>query len=210
MAELRNATTSREDILGRRMKGRRPVRSGMLVTVGAVLLALGVLAGGILGHLSAPQVVTASGTDHLYLTVAYNPFTGLDQFFPANFSVPANIPVVITITNYDNGTNRVPVDFAKVLGTVGGTESVTNATASGVALSSVPADHIAHTFTIDASPYNVNVPIPSAQGEVPTTVTFSVVFTSTGQFVWHCMAPCDNVAMITPGFMTGTVTVVGQ
>jgi len=210
MAVNENGTTSRAGVLERRMKGPRPARSGTIVMIGAVVLVVGLLVGGILGHVAAPPVVTSSGTDHLYLSVAYDPYTGLDKYFPANFTVPANVPVLITITNYDNGTNVVPATFSQVLGTVGGTETVTNATASGVALTSVPADQIAHTFTMDAASVNINVPIPAAQDTTPTVVTFTVVFTTTGQFIWHCMAPCDMDAMKTPGFMMGTVTVVSS
>ena len=190
-----------------RMKGYRPMRAGSLLVMGTVVLILGVLAGGILGHFSAPPAVAASATEHLYLSIAYDPYTGLDKYFPANFTVPANVPILITITNYDNGTNVVPADFAKVLGTVDGTETVTNATLSAQSVSSVAPDQITHTFTMNAAPYPINIPIPAAQGTDPTVVSFTVVFTSTGQFVWHCMAPCDDAAMATPGFMTGTVTV---
>ncbi len=209
MSVRQDGTTARDEVLGRRMKGRRPVGSWTMVTIGAFVLILGVLAGGILGHVAAPAVVASSGPDHLYLTIAFDPYTGLDQYFPANFSVPANVPVTITITNYDNGTNVVPAAFSQVLGTVGGAETVTNATASQAAVSSIPADQIAHTFTLISSPYDINVPIPAAQGTTPSVVTFTVVFGTAGQFVWHCMAPCDDAAMNTPGFMTGTVTVVG-
>ncbi len=191
------------------MKGRRPVTSGTFVWVGAFVLVLGVLAGGILGHVAAPPVVTTSGSDHLYLTISFDPYTGADQYFPGNFSVPANVPVTITITNYDNGTNPVPASFAQVLGTVGGTETVTNATATGAVVTSIPAGQVAHTFTLISSPYDINVPVPAAQGTTPTSVSFTIVFTTTGQFVWHCMAPCNGHAMTTPGYMTGTVTVLG-
>lgn len=210
MAVKQVGTTERDAVLGRRMKGRRPVGSGTMVTIGVFVLILGVLAGGILGHIAAPAVVASSGSEHLYLTISFDPYTGLDKYFPANFSVPANVPVTITITNYDNGTNVVPAAFSQVLGTVGGTETVTNATQSATAESSVPADQIAHTFTLVSSPYDINVPIPAAVDTTPTVVSFTVVFTSAGQFVWHCMAPCDDAAMNTLGFMTGTVTVVGQ
>lgn len=192
------------------MRGRRPVGSGTLVLVGAFVLVLGVLAGGILGHIAAPPVVTTAGSAHLYLTISFDPYTGLDEYFPANFTVPANVPVTITITNYDNGTNAVSAAFSQVLGTVGGTETVTNATASGAAVASIPADEVAHTFTLISAPYDLNIPIPAAQGTTPTVVTFTAVFTATGQFTWHCMAPCDDAAMTTPGFMMGTVTVLGQ
>lgn len=179
----------------------------MLFAAGIIVLMLGVLLGGILGHSAAPSAATTSRTDHLYLSVAFNPYTGLDEYFPANFTVPANLPVVITITNYDNGTNAVPEEFTKVKGTVGGIETVTNATANDATLSIVPADQITHTFTLDSAPYDINIPIPAAQGQTPTVVTFTAVFSQSGQFVWHCMAPCDDAAMGTLGFMTGTISV---
>jgi hypothetical protein len=208
MAARQDETTRNGSVLERRMRGPRPAKSGTIVVIGVVLLVVGVLVGGILGHVAAPPVVTSAGTEHLYLSIAYDPYTGLDQYFPANFTVSANTPILITITNYDNGTNVVPAAFGQVLGTVGGTETVTNATASGVTLSSVPADAITHTFTIDSGSVHLNVPIPAAQDTTPTVVSFTVTFTSAGEFVWHCMAPCDMDAMTTPGFMTGTVTVV--
>lgn len=198
-----------EELVARRMNIRRPIRSGTLVGVGAFVLILGVLAGGILGHVIAPPVVTTSGAEHLYLTVSFDPYTGADKYFPANFSVPANVPVTITITNYDNGTNPVPASFAQVVGTIGGTESLTNATVSGANVTSIPQNQVAHTFTLIASPYDINAPVPAAQGQTPSSVTFMVDFTTPGQFTWHCMAPCDGHAMITPGYMMGTVTVVG-
>lgn len=204
-----NEATTRETVLARRAKGRRPMRSGAVVMTGVVLLVFGLLAGGILGHVAAPPVVTTAGSDHLYLTIAFDPYTGLDQYFPANFTVPANVPVVITITNYDNGSNQIPTGFNRVLGTVGGTETLTNATVSGQALTTVPLGHVAHTFTLDAAPYDVNVPIPAADGQTPSVISFTVVFTTAGQFEWHCMAMCDDFAMTTLGFMMGTVTVVG-
>lgn len=210
MTEFRSGTTAKDDVLGRRMRGRRPIGSWSIATIGAFALILGVLGGGILGHLAAPSVAASTGSEHMYLTIGFNPYTGLDEYFPANFTVAANVPVTITITNYDNGTNLVPASFGQVLGTVGGTETVTNATLSGVALASVPTHQIAHTFTLISSPYDINVPIPSAKGTTPTVVSFTVVFTAAGQFAWHCMAPCDGHAMDTEGYMTGIVTVVGQ
>lgn len=207
MSETYGVTTRQGFGRASRTRARRPLGASSVVIVGAILLILGALAGGVLGHFTAPSVVNSSGTEHLYLSIAYDPYTGLDQYFPANFSVPVNVPVIITITNYDNGTNLVPAAFDAVQGTVGGTETVTTAAASNVPVTSVPADQVAHTFTLITGPYDLNVPIPAAQDTTPTVVSFTVVFTSTGQFVWHCMAPCDDAAMATPGFMTGTVTV---
>ena len=210
MSAETNGISAKDGVLGRRMRGRRPVGSGTLIMVGVIVLSLGVLGGGLLGHAAAPQVVSTPAPEHLYLTIAFNPYTGLDEYFPANFTVPANVAVTITVTNYDNGTNLVPESLAKVLGTVGGTETVTNATGSDASVTSVLPTQVAHTFTVMESPYQINVPIPAAEGTTPTVVTFTIVFTTAGQFTWHCMAPCDPAAMNTPGFMTGTVTVVSQ
>ena len=187
----------------RTLRGMRPLKAGSVVMVGVVLLLTGLVAGALLGHLAS--VPTASGATevHLYVSVAYNPFTGLDEYFPANFTVPANVPVIVTITNYDNGTNAVDPAFSVVKGTLGNVE-----TANGQTVSSVPTDQIAHTFTLITGSYDLNVPIPAAQDTTPTVVTFTAVFGTAGTFTWHCMAPCDGAAMTTPGFMTGTVTVI--
>ncbi len=189
------------------MEGHRPAGQVTLLTVGVIVLALGVLAGGILGHAVFPTTAKTSVTDHIYLSVAYNPFTGLDEYFPANFTVPADTPVVFTITNYDNGTNLIANEYSQVRGTVGGTETVTNASVANAVLQSLPVDQVAHTFTLMSGAYDVNVPIPAAQDQTPTVVTFTLVFSQAGQFMWNCMAPCDDAAMTTPGFMTGTISV---
>ncbi len=191
------------------MKGLRPLGLGTRFVAGALLVLVALILGGALGRLAAtPGPATAPTTDHLYLAVGFNPYTGLDEYFPANFTVPANAPVVITITNYDNGTNPVPASVAMVRGTADGTATVTNGSGNGIAVRSVPTDQVTHTFTIESSAYDVNIPIPAAHDQTPTTVSFVLVFTETGQFVWHCLAPCDSAAMTTAGFMMGTITVV--
>jgi hypothetical protein len=189
------------------LRMRRTTQGGSVVAIGVLCLVIGLIGGAMLARPGSPSA-TPTGGAHVYLSVAYNPYTGLDEYFPANFTVPANVPVIITITNYDNGTNTVPTDFAVVRGTVGGTETVTDATAADRILTSVPATEVTHTFTVMSGDLNVNVPIPAAQGTTPTVVTFTVQFSQTGLINWHCMAPCDNQAMSTPGFMTGTITVV--
>ena len=210
MSERESGSTGRDGTFDRRMRGHRPLGTGTVVLACASILFLGVLAGGILGHVAAPAVAAGPAPQHLNLTVAYDPYSGLDQYFPANFTVPANVPIIITITNYDNGTNTVAPSFGQVRGTLGNTETVTNASASGAVIGALPADQVSHTFTIEDSPYDINVPVPAAQGESPTAVTFTIVFTSVGVFAWHCKAPCDMVSMVTPGFMTGTVNVVSS
>lgn len=186
---------------------RTTTQGGSVVAVGVLFLLIGLIGGAMMARTGSSPAATP-GTARVYLSVAYNPYTGLDEYFPANFTVPANVPVIITITNYDNGTNTVPADYATVRGTVGGTETVTDATAADKTVTSVPTTEVAHTFTIMSGGMNVNVPIPAAQGTTPTVVTFSLQFSLAGLINWHCMAPCDGRAMSTPGFMTGTITVV--
>lgn len=167
------------------------------------------------GH--APASAGGASTDYLYLTIAFNPTSGLDEYFPANFTVPANVPVVIQITNYDDGTNAVPAGYTSVAGTAGGTMTVQygGTTAAKSTVTSVDAGAIAHTFTIPSmgsgasgTPQKLNVPVPAATAAGPTVVTFTVTFPTAGAIVWLCMAPCDPSSMATPGLMTGTVSVV--
>jgi hypothetical protein len=187
---------------------RTATKGGSVVAIGVLCLLIGLIGGAVLERTSSPPASATTSTVHVYLTVAYNPFTGVDEYFPANLTVPANVPVVMTITNYDNGTNAVASYYAAVRGTVGGTETVTDAAAPEKTLASVPATDVAHTFTIMSGGIDINVPIPAAQRTIPTIVTFTVQFSQAGPITWHCMAPCDDQAMSTPGFMTGTITVV--
>lgn len=213
MSAERWSKDERGSVRERTMRGRRSIGPASWTMVGVVFILIGVLAGAIAGHLAAPATAsTVTGTQHLYLTVAFNPYTNLDEFLPANFTVTVGVPVIITITNYDNGTNPVNPYYASVLGTVDGTENVTNATLANAVVRSIPANQVGHTFSVyqglsDASLPIINVPISPAQGQTPTTVTFTVVFTSEMQYLWKCNAPCDGQAMASLGFMRGTITV---
>ena len=148
----------------------------------------------------------SGSVDHLYLTIAFDPALGYDQYFPANFSVPADALVLVTITNYDNGSNPVPAAARAVTGTVGGTETVTTGTpAATETVAGLPPGDLAHTFTIPQ--LGLNVPIPSAMSvAAPSITSFAAFFNGTGTLSWICQAPCDPVSMMTPGFMSGTVT----
>ena len=187
------------------------VAGGMAVAVVVGLIAgLGLGAG--FGARSTPSATT-TGTNapaYLYLTIAFNPQNGLDEYFPANFSVPANTLVNFVITNYDDGANVVPAQYTHVYGTVGDVSTWVNSSMPGPeTASSVPGTEISHTFTIADPGLSLNVPIPTATDVAnPTTVTFSAYFNSSGAYYWNCMAPCDPSSMATAGFMAGTVTVV--
>lgn len=176
----------------------------------------------LLGH-SSGSSGSSGVTVHLYLTISFNPATGQDEYFPANFTVPAHVPVVITITNFDNGTNPVPMVYQQVIGARGGTESVVLAGGNGVpvAMSSIPADRLTHTLTVQTMGGGgsmmaggsmgpaLNLPVPQASvvDGSPSTVSATVVFDTPGHFTWICMAPCDPTAMGRMGFMGGTLTV---
>lgn len=187
------------------------VAAGMaLVVVVGLVAGLG-LGSGYGAKTTTNSTTPASGAPvYLYLTIAFNPVNGMDQYFPANFSVPAHTLVHFVITSYDNGHNVVPSQYTQVLGTVGGVSTWSNSSmASPETAGSVPSAVISHTFTMESGGYMLNVPIPMAtDGANPTTVSFGAYFNSTGTFSWQCMAPCDMGSMSTAGYMSGTVTVV--
>ncbi|HYK92729.1 MAG TPA: hypothetical protein VEY07_01640 [Thermoplasmata archaeon] len=181
----------------------------------ALVVVVGLVAGlGLGSNFGSPGGTKTGGANsapaYLYLTIAFNPQNGMDQYFPANFSVPANTMVHFVVTNYDNGHNVVASQYTQVLGTVGGVSTWVNSSMSTpVTAGAVPSAEISHTFTLENGGYMLNVPIPMATDAAnPTTVTFSAFFNSTGTFTWECMAPCDPGSMVTPGYMAGTVTVV--
>lgn len=153
---------------------------------------------------SAPPTPVA-----MYLAIVTTP-GGMDQYLPANFSVPINTPINFEIANYDNGVNNVSSSVTQIQGTTDGTESVQGGIPGGPqgAVSSLPIDDISHTFSIVHGPQTLNALMPPAVGpNQPTIVTFTVVFTTAGTFTWMCQAPCDPGSMAVPGFMSGTITV---
>ncbi len=194
------------------MKTIRPLSRGALAVVAAIALVLGLMGGGLAVYLSRGPAVGPSGpgTAYLYLTIGFDFATGLDRYLPANFTVPAHTLVVVTITNYDNASNPVTGEMARVRGTLGNIETMRAASeASGMDMAAIPADQVAHTFTLDTGGYALNVPIPRANTLAdPMIVTFRAYFNITGAVEWHCNAPCDPASMDTLGYMRGTVTVV--
>lgn len=163
----------------------------------AAVYGVGVGAGG-----SSPAAPKGGGTDYVYLSIGpgvYN--SSMDQYTPANFTIPAHTLVVFHIVNNDNGLNAAPM-YTQVSGTV---NNLIHVDGASTGVSSVSVGSISHTFTIMKTGFNVPVPAATATG--PTTVDFSAYFNDTGTFVWNCMAPCDPTSMASPGFMTGTLTV---
>ncbi|MDV3277201.1 MAG: hypothetical protein LYZ69_01885 [Nitrososphaerales archaeon] len=137
-----------------------------------------------------------------------------------SISLPAHRLIKLVIFNYDDGNaSLVDPSYAKVNGTTGGTITFANndiinstQTTSGISIVGaqtvygVPVDQIAHTFTIPSLGINVPVPVSSA---VVATFTLD----KSGTFTWFCMTACGSGAdelggaMVTPGWMTGSVTV---
>lgn len=166
---------------------------------GVVLLVVVWTAVSASANTSSPYTPSASKA-HMYLTIQINPVTGWPQYSPANFTVPAG-EVVFMIVDYDSPANWTSCT-CNASGTVGGTETI-----NGTTTSIVSSSNVAHTFTIPS--LHVNVLSPGM-----ATVTFTVDLTQPGTFSWYCETPCGTNGytggpMSTPGYMTGTMTVVG-
>jgi plastocyanin len=133
---------------------------------------------------------------------------GWPEYQPTSWSVKAGETVVLTIKSYDDGTAPLPNNspYASVQGTVGGSELV-----GGHAIRSLPANLVAHTFTVPS--LGINLVIPAAAKGGTVTVQATIHFTRAGTYVWRCEAPCGtgpsgwDGPMVTPGFMQGTLTV---
>lgn len=136
----------------------------------------------------------------------------------ANISLPAHRLIRLTIVNYDDGpADLTNAQYTAVTGTQNGTvteisDDNVNSTQGpsgiqingGVTVSSLPADGIAHTFTIPS--LGINIPIAPS-----STVVAYFTIDQTGTFNWFCGTACgsgDNGlegAMATAGWMYGHV-----
>jgi heme/copper-type cytochrome/quinol oxidase subunit 2 len=198
---------------------------GVGVTIFVVVIlawfAFGAIYGVGVASPTTPSTPTSSGgspspatsTVFVYQTISFSPWQGHDQYYPANFTVPVGIPVTFTISSYDNGTNYLPLGAQMVTGTSNGMENVKGG-APGTPqgwTSTFPANDTTHTFTIKSSGLNVNVIVPpTANISYPVQVSFTLTFSSEGSFTWFCQAPCDPYSMQTPGYMSGTISVVAD
>ena len=190
-----------------------------LSALGIAMLAVALLVSAqvMTARTAAPSQAGAAHrvTDHLYLTIENfaqaNP-QGWPQYVPGNFTVPANATVYVTITNYDDGADTLPAQYAKTSGTVGGTEQV-----NGQVVSQTDPSRISHTFTIAAINLNVFIPAATDIGKAgvvkPSVVTFVVHTGKAGTYTWQCFAPCGTGSagwggpMALNNFMRGTMTV---
>jgi hypothetical protein len=151
-----------------------------LLTAGTVLVASAVAAGSgwIGGPWTAPGPTTAArpGLVYLNLTLRENPANGFDQVTPANFSLPAGVPVLLRITSYDPGLNPTSALWAQVMGATDGGEWIGegNATPHGL-VAGIDPWQVSHTITIAPLgwPYNGSMTngtgMPRGMGPMPAT-----------------------------------------
>lgn len=131
---------------------------------------------------------------------------GWPAVYPADFTVPGNTDVTVTVRNYDDGTAPVTATYGKVTGTVGGSEQV-----NGKTVTSIDPAQVSHTITVNS--LSLNIPIPPATSNGPSVVVFTFHTPAKGTYIWQCMAPCGSGtdgwggAMMTDGWMKGTITV---
>lgn len=138
----------------------------------------------------------------------------------AKIVIPANRLIELVIINYDDGAaNLSSATYESVSGTVNNKMLVVNntkvnstMTASGIqirgaeSVGSLPADDIAHTFTVPS--LGLNIP---AETSAMMVAFFTV--SQPGTYNWFCMTACGSGAdglggaMATPGWMTGTLVV---
>lgn len=186
----------------------RAIMGRMTKIMGAVAgaSALALLASGC-GQ-QGPVKVTKTSSAPQHVSYAVTIINGGQQshpkwpyFSPGNITLPANSLVTVTIKNEDDGADAVPASFAKVTGTVGGTETV-----NGKTVSSIPVNNVSHTLTV--SGLGINIPLPPS-----STVTFTVKTGKAGTYSWQCMAPCGTGStgwdgpMAQSGWMKGTFTI---
>jgi plastocyanin len=136
----------------------------------------------------------------------------------ASISLPAHRLIELVIVDYDDGAaNLTGSQYATVSGTqnnsvtevsnenVNSSQSAAGIQVSGgETVSSLPADGIAHTFTIPQ--LGINIPLAPS-----STVVAYFTLNQTGTFTWFCMTICGSGpnglggAMATAGWMSGNV-----
>jgi heme/copper-type cytochrome/quinol oxidase subunit 2 len=199
--------------------------AGFLFSYGPLAGISGAAAGSGTGVYDLNLVIT---TNNWYNnTIGYQPayFVVHDGklYSSASITIPANVPIAITIVNYDSGAAIVASQFANVTGTQGGNvflvnDTNVNSTAGatgtgilvhgGVPISSVPSNAVAHTFTIFLNGKTVvNIPV------MPSSTEFATFVLSPGVYHWQCEALCgsghygDAGAMLSTGWMNGVLKV---
>jgi len=149
--------------------------------------------------------------------------------FTNQFQVPAHSLVTVTIRQYDSGGSLNDPFFSNVIGTIGGTATITTPAGKTTTVRQWDPNKIGHTFTMRGTPgvdpsFFLNVPLPT-NANLPEgssnddagqhyTVRFSFMSGSKGTYAWNCEFPCGSMVagfggvMNTYGFMSGFVHVV--
>lgn len=133
---------------------------------------------------------------------------GWPRYAPSNITIPSGKTVTLVITNYDDMSTPLAAGepYNKVMG---GSETV-----NGKSVTYVSNKIIAHTFTVTGLGVNVPIPVAPMGTGTGTTVTFTFKAGKKGTYTWQCYTPCGSGPkgvggpMVTPGYMTGTITVV--
>jgi len=115
-----------------------------------------------------------------------------------NITMPVNASVTFVITNLDtavnlNFTGNVTLPFTIYNETASGQIPVRYSSGEAVGLP------VSHTFVVAAT--DLNIPIPP-----DTIVTFNVIFTKPGAYLYFCSAPCGP-GMARVGYMEGYINV---
>ena len=182
--------------------------SNLVAVVAAVVAILAVTSLAVVAPMATPPSVGSIPPNapfgYYNLSIVRGP-SGDFVYSQTQLSVPSDVVVIFTITNYDPTSSLLPTPSdAAVAGTQNGTMTVQSP--GGVAVvNSVPTNDVSHTFTMSDAYYRLNVPIPPAYSAgQPTQVSFAVDFHFPGTFDWGCVAYCGGPLMVG---MYGTITV---
>ena len=115
-----------------------------------------------------------------------------------NVTVPVNVPVTFVITDLDtalnlNFTGNATLPFTIYNDTASGQVPVQFSTGQSMNLP------VSHTFVVTGT--NVSIPLPP-----DTIVTFTTTFTTPGEYLYLCTAPCGP-GMSLVGYMEGYINV---
>ncbi len=184
----------------------------VLVVGVAAMAAMGIMTmNGVFGGVASARAVAAPFVLHLQIrTGAMTHRSGWPRYLAngrdsARIVLPAHRVIKVILTSPDTGSAPVVAAEARTMGLSGG--EVIN----GVRTMAVPANRVAHTFTVAALGVNVVVPVASARR--PETIVAYFRTGAPGVYTWQCMAPCGTGStgwggpMTTPGYMMGQIVV---
>ena len=191
------------------------MRSGR-VRVGAGIVALA-LAGALACGAWTSQAAAAGKSVKVSLQVVNGGYQKHKDwpFFSRNGKTPLatlvltrDATVTLTITNHDDGADKVPGTYAKVSGTIGKVEMV-----AGKEIHALSATDVSHTLTVEGLGLNIPLPPATSDGHAAVvTVTFHTP-AKAGTYTWQCYAPCGTGSdgwggpMVSAGYMAGLIKI---